>query len=707
MLREAARRVKVRRGILAVTPGAISGGVVALLWIAAAKTTWVPLWSAWLAPLAVLGGTGIAFLIAWSRPISNEEIALLFDLRYGLAERISTGWEIAQKGPRTEVELRAVDVAIAAARRADPKDAVPVRPPKSAPVSLASFVLPLLLALLLPSWIPSMLSNARTEQNQVKQAGQQLQQAANQLGTPTPTPTPGAGQTAKTNPVAQATPNPADPASKMKKLAQKMSDGKVDKRDAMKELSELDKQIAKAQAQQSKSDANRALARAADEMEQKEAEKGLGKAMSDGDADEIKKEEAELEKKFDKGGFEKHQEQQLADDLDKIADALEQGGDQASANELREASKDLRKGDLQGAKDHLQKADLSTSVAAAQENDPVHKMAQELQQNADTHEAGKAMDSGSEKKAADQFNQLADKLEKGELTAEQKQELQKTLENAAKQGQSQGQDTPGGQMSQPIAKAAQSMKAGNDDGAAEALRNLAQGMQNGSQTAKNNAEARTALAQAQQKLQGQGQQGKGQGQGQGQDGQGGQGVQKMPWGQQGDGQGQQGDGQGQGQGQQGQGQGKGRPGSQQVASGSGQAGTQAGTGTSKFQDQGYDANAGGPQYDRQSAKTGDWKKEYEQAYKAMRTNQAKLSDTQVKGQLTQGDSQFTTKDGKPPDKGSAHDGYVSLPDDYRDAAEEAVGDEDIPPEHRDRVKAYFESISGNATPAPAATAAPH
>ena len=145
----------------------------------------------------------------------------------------------------------------------------------------------------------------------------------------------------------------------------------------------------------------------------------------------------------------------------------------------------------------------------------------------------------------------------------------------------------------------------------------------------------------------------------------------------------------------GTGKGKGK-GKNPVATGSGKAGTEAGFGTSKYQDEGYDATKGGPQNDRQSDRESDWRKEYEAAYKAARTGDAKFGDTKITGKMTGGDSEKIEIEGDPDkDKGSAQEGYVNVPSDYRDAAEEAVGNEDIPPEHRDRVKKYFESLSGN------------
>ncbi|HVO31978.1 MAG TPA: hypothetical protein VMV18_14635 [bacterium] len=696
--------MRVRRGVQAIPPGAIGGGVAALVLLALAKCSLIPMWIAWSSPVAVLLGGAVTFFIAWSRAISNEEMAEILDLRFGHREKIVAGWEIAQRGAKTPIEEAAVAAAADAAARTEIKDAVPVRAPRGSGVSLASFVLPVLLALLLPAWMPDFVKRANVEKEQVKQAGKQLQKVAEQLATPTPTPSPGATPDkesgAKPDKTA-AKPDKNDPVEKLKKLADKMQKGEIGKREAMKQLSELDKEIARNQAEQAKSEAGRSLARAASEMEKEETTKDLGKALSQGEAEQIRKEEKELEKKFDqKGTFEKKQQQSLADQLDKIADALEQGGDSQSAQEAREAAKALRKGDMQAAKDHLEKADLASSVAAQHEGDPVHKMAKELQQNSDTKQAGSSMDKGDGKQTAQEMEKLADRLEKGELGEKGEQELQKTMEKAAKEGQSQGENTPGGRLSKPMASAAKSLAKGNKSGAAEALRNMSRGMQGAAQTAQENADAREALEEAKQRLGG--------------NPGAGQKVSKMDWHEPGDGKGQ-GDGKGDGKGEgEGDGKGDGKNGKQAArngatATGSGQASTEAGFGTSKFEDKGYDATQGGPQHDRQAGKTGDWRKEYEQAYKAARTDKAKLSDSKISGQMTAGDTKSIEVDGKPPEKGSAKEQYVDVPAGYREAAEEAVGSEDIPPEHRERVKAYFESLSGNGddkgpgAPAPQAT----
>ena len=375
VLSQTAARVRLRRGILALTPGALAGGAVALVLLGLAKLYLVPVWVAYASPLAVVLGAGVTFLLAWSRPISNDEMAEILDLRYGLAEKVITGWEIAQRGPRTPMEVTAMESAALAASRAEVREAIPVRAPKGSGFSLASFVLPVLLAFLLPSWMPPFVQKANLEKEQVKQAGKELQKLAESLATPTPTPDPAKpGEKPKTGTEAKTDKN--EPVEKMKKLAEKMQKGQIGKHDAMKELGELDKEIARKQAEASKSQAGRNLARAASEMEKEEGTKNLGHAMNEADAEQIRKEEQELEKKFDKqGGFEKKQQQTLADQLDKIADALEQGGDSQAADQAREAAKSLRKGDLAAAKEHLNKADLAGAVAAQHEGDPVHKMA--------------------------------------------------------------------------------------------------------------------------------------------------------------------------------------------------------------------------------------------------------------------------------------------------------------------------------------------
>src|SRR5512135_3084674 len=75
VLSSTASRVRVRRGVHALPPGAIGGGVVALVLLALAKCSLVPLWLAWTAPATVALGAAITFVIAWSRAISNEEMA--------------------------------------------------------------------------------------------------------------------------------------------------------------------------------------------------------------------------------------------------------------------------------------------------------------------------------------------------------------------------------------------------------------------------------------------------------------------------------------------------------------------------------------------------------------------------------------------------------------------------------------------------------
>lgn len=678
--------MRLRRGVLAISPGAIGGGLVALALLAATKISVVPFLStahpvivAAVLAGVVLAGGGLTFLFGFGRKITNEEMASILDLRYALAERITMGWEIvARGGAKNDLEVRAVEAAVASAARVDPKGAVAVRPPRALSADVASFVLPIVLALLLPAWVPPFVAEKRVETETVKKAGKELEKEAEALAaTPTPTPDPKTGATPP--PVKPPQPDENDPVQKMKKLAKKMQKGDVSKREAMKELGEIEKELARKQAEAKKSEAARQLARAADKLEKSNNEemKKLGKALSEAEAEEIRKEQRELEKKFDKGEFEKKQQQTMAEELDELANALEQGGDPESARELREAAKALRKGDQKSAKEHLEKADIAAATQGAREADPVSALAEALKENSETKPTGKAIDQGSRKKTAEELEKLAQKLENGELGKEGEQKLQETLEKAAKEGSAQGENSPGGKMSKPLAKASESLKEGNEQGAAEALRDLSRGMQKSAEQAKKNAQAREAVSQARQRL----------------SGSKGQKVAKMEWGDYG----QEGEGEGEGEGEEGEGQCSG-PGCKKKhahkkeASGSNQAGTEAGSGTSKYQDKGFQAE-NGPQLDRQSDRKSDWRKEYEQAYKAARTNDAKLQDTKLQGKMGPGETQYVETEGKP-EKGSASERLVNVPNDYRDAAEEAVGNEDIPPEHRDRVKAYFEALSG-------------
>ena len=73
-------------------------------------------------------------------------------------------------------------------------------------------------------------------------------------------------------------------------------------------------------------------------------------------------------------------------EVDGFADA-EVAGDMAAASELREAAKALRKGDMQAAKEHLEKADLAAAQQQATAGRPslrVQRLPQRYQRLTDT-----------------------------------------------------------------------------------------------------------------------------------------------------------------------------------------------------------------------------------------------------------------------------------------------------------------------------------
>lgn len=113
-------------------------------------------------------------------------------------------------------------------------------------------------------------------------------------------------------------------------------------------------------------------------------------------------------------------------DLDKFADKLQQLLDQAERGEL---TKEQLMEALQKAEDELHKGE---EPQADEVNKDLADTGKELQKNQLTKDLGEALEKGDLQKAKDELEKLADKIEKNQLSDKDKQDVAQAMDKAAK-----------------------------------------------------------------------------------------------------------------------------------------------------------------------------------------------------------------------------------------------------------------------------------
>jgi len=136
-----------------------------------------------LAGTAALIGPIVALLIVWLRPIAPLAAAQSFDLRFGLAERVSAAFEIQHQVITAPVELARLQLADALehAQKIDVAASMPFRLPRRESLAAAVLAAVLVAALLLPNPMQDVLKHQAAVRAAQQQAAQQLEQIRAQV----------------------------------------------------------------------------------------------------------------------------------------------------------------------------------------------------------------------------------------------------------------------------------------------------------------------------------------------------------------------------------------------------------------------------------------------------------------------------------------------------------------------------------------------
>ena len=134
--------------------------------------------------------------------------------------------------------------------------------------------------------------------------------------------------------------------------------------------------------------------------------------------------------------------------------------------------------------------------------------------------------------------------------------------------------------------------------------------------------------------------------------------------------------------------------------GEGKAGSQAGKDHTWDEASGYDTTGKGHSDSyRESDRTSEWEEEFQDLYDPDRLRDAESLFTVAEGELdTEGHIDTLPVRLLPGDDEQVKLPGLDMPDEYREAAADALEDEAIPPGYRKQVKNYFDSVTGEGTP---------
>ncbi len=228
-------RLRLVRWVRHASRGALTGLAVCLVFVTLSHFNLLPDWLFLEAvvPIVLLLGIGIGTLTAFLRPIALMDVARLAEARLGLKERLSSALEFerapqAALAPDAALLMRLqLEDAATYARGLKAVDAVPWKWPWESKAALGGLVL-LVLALILPNLPMLIPPSVQIERKIVSKTGDKLQQTAKLI--------------AKQADL-QHLEGTRRSAASMQRLGQRLSQGRLDKKQAMVQMSKLTQQM--------------------------------------------------------------------------------------------------------------------------------------------------------------------------------------------------------------------------------------------------------------------------------------------------------------------------------------------------------------------------------------------------------------------------------------------------------------------------------
>ncbi|MGI6352425.1 MAG: hypothetical protein ACOX6M_12140 [Armatimonadota bacterium] len=336
------------------------GIALSVLMLAAGKTgvlfwlrlDYLPLWYG-LAPLllSVIGGVVWGL---WSR-ISDFQAAHAADRALGLRERLGSAVALSNEPPKHAALLPAL-IADAAGHcdGLDPKQVTgPLLPRKS--LAVPAFGLVLAALWFMPQYNLFASEQEVSEREALRIQGDELEDLAREIR-----------QQAKEAKLERS----ERFAGRIEALGGDLARGKLSKREAMKEAATLTDEIKAQHRELAESNEVASLRESLADAKAKDLRSKAASEIVDdlaaGDLQAAKQKFQDLQQQIESGTLSEAERQQLANDLDKIGQSLENSSASETGQSMRRASEALREGDNQGASQQLEQAaqELAESAGA-------------------------------------------------------------------------------------------------------------------------------------------------------------------------------------------------------------------------------------------------------------------------------------------------------------------------------------------------------
>lgn len=418
-------RLRRLRWVRHAARGALVGLGLALVAVALAHFDWLPerLPLEILLPALLVLSVGVGTVTALLRPIPLMDAARLAESRLGLKERLSSALEF-ERSPRAArdpeaallLRLQAEDAA-AHARSLNAAEAVPWRWPWEAKAAAGGLLL-LALALWLPNLPALVPPQLRIERQIVRKTGDNLEKKAAVI------------QKMADQKHLEGT---RKAAADMKRLGHKLATGKLDKKQAMVQMSKLTQQMRQAQqkaAQGMPGAGEKSLAQAGQQLSQSLAagakSAGGQGAPKPGDP----KQGFNVPTNGQKSGSPNAAHpSRTTPEVQKAAQAMRQNDTKALSEQLRQLADKAASGKLSPSEQQQAAADLQ-KLSSALKDTPMPETQKHTQAAAD------AMKRGDKQAAASEMRKAADAAER-EARAQADQQAMQDAQNAAEDAQSQ------------------------------------------------------------------------------------------------------------------------------------------------------------------------------------------------------------------------------------------------------------------------------
>ena len=417
-------RLRLLRWVRHASRGALVGIGLALIAVALAHFDWLPerLPLEVLLPALLVVGIGAGTVTALLRPIPLMDAARLAESRLGLKERLSSALQF-ERSPRAArdpeaallLRLQAEDAA-AHARSLNAAEAVPWRWFWETKVAAGGLLL-LALALWLPNLPALVPPQLRIERQIVRKTGDNLEKKAAVI------------QKLADQKHLEGT---RKAAADMKRLGHKLATGKLDKKQAMVQMSKLTQQMRQAQqkaAQGTPGAGEKSLAQAGQQLSQSLAagakSAGGQGAPKPGDP----KQGFNLPTNGSKSSATPSAHHATTPEVQKSASAMRQNDTKALSEQLRQLADKTASGKLSPAEQQQAAADLQ-KLSGALKDTPMPETQKHTQAAAD------AMKRGDKQGAASEMRKAADAAER-EARAQADQQAMQDAQSAAEDAQSQ------------------------------------------------------------------------------------------------------------------------------------------------------------------------------------------------------------------------------------------------------------------------------